>query len=152
MTAIVEKELVHAPLASADRFLKAFLADHPTTNGEGARVFLHAGDTAQPAIVSLQLAHRPEDMTPRYKVHWEAEGGGPYPVFDGELTVGADEDYDSFWLVIDGGYAPPLGIAGQMFDSVIGRRIATASARGLLAEMRKAIEVRFAAQELAKRS
>jgi hypothetical protein len=132
--------------------LKAFLAEHAAPNGEGARVLLHAGEAAQPAIVSLHPAHRPADMTPRYKVHWEAERHGPYPVFDGELTVGADEDYDAFWLVLDGSYAPPGGIVGEVFDAVIGHRIAMASARSLLTDMRTQIEARFAAQELAKRS
>ena len=152
MTAIVEKELVHAPLASANTFLQAFFAAHPAPKGPGARVLLHAGDTTQSAIVCLQPAHRPEDMTPRYKVQWEAEGGGPYPVFDGELTVGGDEDYNAFWLVLDGAYAPPGGVAGQVFDAVIGRRIAATSARGLLSEIRIEIEALFAAQESAKRS
>ena len=151
MTAIVEKELVHAPLGSADTFLQAFLVAHPAPKGDGARIVLRAGDTAQSAIVTLHPARRPADMTPRYRVHWEAEDGGPYPDYDGELTIGADEDYNAFWLVLDGAYAPPGGVAGQLFDAVIGRRIAAASARGLLSEIRAEIEARFAAQEGAKR-
>jgi hypothetical protein len=150
MTAIAQKELVHAPLASANTLLQAFFAAHSAPNGPNARIVLHAGDVAQSAIVSLDPAHRPEDMTPRYSVHWEAEGGGPYPVFDGELTIGSDEDYNAFWLVLDGAYLPPGGVAGQVFDAVIGRRIATASARGLLSEIRSEIEALFGAQESAK--
>jgi hypothetical protein len=150
MTAIVEKELVHAPLASANGFLKLFFATRAAPKGEGARILLHAGDAAHSVIVTLQPAHRPEDMTPRYHVHWEAESGGPYPVYDGELSIGADEDYDAFWLVLDGTYAPPGGPAGKVFDVVIGQRIAAASARGLLSEIRAEIEVLFSAQERAK--
>ena len=152
MSAIVEKDLVHAPLASANYFLQAFLAAHPAPKGAGARITLHAGDAAQPAIVSLEPAHRPEDMTPRYRVHWEAEGGGHFPIFDGELTVGADDDYDAFWLLLDGAYAPPGGVAGQLFDAVVGHRIAATSARGLLTEIRLEIEALFTAQERAKPS
>jgi hypothetical protein len=151
MTAIVQRELVHAPLASANTFLQAFFAAHPAPNSPDARIVLRAGDAAQPAIVSLHPAHRPEDMTPRYSVNWAAEGGGPYPVFDGELTIGSDEDYNAFWLVLDGAYSPPGGVAGQVFDAVIGHRIATASARGLLTEIRSEIETLFGAQESAKR-
>jgi hypothetical protein len=150
MSALTEKELVHAPLASANGFVQAFFAAHALRDGEGARIVLHAGDAAHPAIVSLHPAHRPEDMTPRYRVHWEAESGGNYPVYDGELMIGADNDYDAFWLILDGAYVPPGGVAGQLFDALVGHRIAVAAARGLLTEMRADIESRFAAQELAK--
>jgi hypothetical protein len=151
MTTIAEKDLVHAPLASADRLLQAFFAAHSAPAASSARIVLHAGDAEKPAIVSLKRAHRPEDMTPRYAIHWEAEGGGPYPVFDGELTVGADDDYNSFWFVLDGAYAPPGGVAGQLFDATIGRHIADATARGLLSEMRVETEAIFEAQESTKR-
>ena len=150
MTPIAEKQLVRAPLASAHRFVHAFMADHRAPKGNGARVTLRAGDAAQPAIVVLQAVHRPQDMTPHYKVHWEAESGGPYPVFDGELTIGGDEDYNAFWLDLNGVYTPPGGLAGGLFDAVIGRRIADATARGLLAEIRTTIENLFAAEERAK--
>jgi hypothetical protein len=150
MTAIVEKELVHAPLASASGFLNAFFANHAVSKGEGARISLHAGKASHDVIVTLKPAHRPEDMTPRYHVHWEAEGGGPYPIYDGELSIGADMDYDAFWLVLDGTYTPPGGPAGKVFDVVVGRGVAAASARGLLAEIRAEIDVLFLAQERAK--
>jgi hypothetical protein len=151
MSSIVEKELVHAPLSAADSLLQAFLATHRSPEDAGARVVLHAGDVARAAIVRLEAAHRPEDMTPRYRVHWEAPEAGPYPVYDGELLIGADNDYDAFWLRLDGAYTPPGGIAGQVFDAVAGHRIASAVARNLLTEMRVAIEMLFADQERAKR-
>jgi hypothetical protein len=150
MTSIDEKELVHAPLASAGGFLEAYFAAHAGPKGDGARVTLHAGESAHTAIVTLTPAHRPEDMTPRFRVHWEAEDGGPYPIYDGELSIGADDDYDAFWLVLDGGYEPPGGPAGKVFDVVVGRGIAAAAARGFLAEIRTEIESRFGAQERAK--
>jgi hypothetical protein len=151
MTPIAAKELVRAPLASAASLLAAFLAAHPAPKGEGARVVLHAGDFEEPAIVSVKPAHKPGDMTPRYAIHWEAEGTGPYPQFDGELTIGADEDYNAFWFILDGAYVPPGGVAGKLFDAAIGHRIAEATAQGLLREMRTEIEAHFEAQERAKR-
>jgi hypothetical protein len=151
MSAIVEKELVHAPLAAADSLLRAFFAIRRAPEGIGARIVLHAGDVAHAAVVRLEPAPRPEDMTPRYRVHWEAAEGGPYPAYDGELLIGADNDYDTFWLLSDGTYTPPGGIAGQVFDAVAGHRIAGAVARNLLIEIRVAIETLFAAQEQAKR-
>ncbi len=151
MTPIDERRLVHAPLGSAGRLLEAFFAAHRAPKGAGARLVLHAGDAAQAAIVGLRPAHRPQDMTPHYKVHWEAEGGDLYPVFDGELDVASDEDYNAFWLVLAGVYAPPGGVAGRLFDVAIGRRIAEATARGLLEEICAGIESAFAAEERAKR-
>lgn len=150
MTEIVEKEPVAAPLASAHPLLTAFFAAHPSQGGDGARVLLHAGGAVQAALITLEGAHRPGDMEPRYRVHWESEGGGPYPIFDGELRIGADEDYNAFWLILEGGYKPPGGVAGQVFDAVIGHRIAAAAARNLLTEMRTEIEAKFTAQERAK--
>jgi hypothetical protein len=152
MTKIAEKELVHAPLASADTFLRAFFAAHPAPEGAGARIVLHAGDAEKAVIFHLHPAHRPEDMTPRYAVRWQPEDDGPYPVFKGELTIGGDNDYSTFWLVLEGEYAPPGGVAGEVFDAVIGHRIARASARGLLREIRTEIESDFAARERAKPS
>jgi hypothetical protein len=152
MTSIVEKDLVHAPLASADRLLQAFFAAHPEPDGAGAHIVLRAGEAAQAAIVTLKRAHRPADMTPRYAIHWEAEGGGLYPNFDGELSVESDEDYNAFWFVLNGSYEPPGGVAGQLFDAAVGHRIAETTARGLLSEMRAETEAIFAAQESAKRA
>jgi hypothetical protein len=150
MTPIAEKQLVRAPLASAHRLLHAFFAAHPAPKGAGARVTLRAGDAKQAALVVLQQVHRPQDMTPHYKVHWEAESGGPFPVFDGELIVGGDEDYNAFWLRLAGVYVPPGGLAGALFDTAIGKRIAEETSRTLLAEIAAAIEDRFAREELAK--
>jgi hypothetical protein len=150
VTPIAEKLLVRAPLASAHRLLQAFLDGHPAPKGAGARIVLRAGEAAQPALVVLQQVRRPQDMTPFYKVHWEAEGRGPFPVFDGILTVGGDEDYNAFWLTLEGVYVPPGGVAGQVFDAVIGRRIAETTARGLLEQIRSAAEALFAAEERAK--
>jgi hypothetical protein len=150
MTPIAAKQLVRAPLGSAHRLLQAFFAANPGAKGARARVKLRAGDASQSAVVMLRQVHRPQDMTPHYNVHWEAESGGPFPVFDGELTIGADEDYDAFWLELHGVYAPPGGLAGQLFDSVIGRRIADETSRRLLGEIAAAMERGFAREELAK--
>jgi len=152
MSSIDEKVLVHAPLASAARFLERYMAAHAAPAGNAALVTLRAGELEKGAVVSLVAARRPGDMTPRYAIHWESEQPGPYPVFDGELTVAGDEDYNAFWLTLEGVYVPPGGIAGQVFDAMIGRHIAEATARGLLTQIRDAGEGLFAAEERAKHS
>lgn len=151
MSSISERQLVHAPLPSADRLLSAYLAAHRTTKGDGARLILHAANLSEPAIVSVAGAHRPADMTPRYAVHWEAEHGEGFPVFDGTLTIDADEDYTAFWLVLEGTYEPPGGLAGKTFDVLLGHRIAAETARNLLGAIREDTETAFAAEERSKR-
>ncbi len=150
MSRISERVLVHAALPAADRLLSTFIAANPAPGGEGARVILHAANLSEPAIITVAASRRPGDMTPRYAVRWKAEGGGAFPEFDGSLLVEADEDYDAFWLVIEGAYAPPGGLAGQMFDAVVGNRIAVATTRDLLLAIRDAIEDVFAQEERRK--
>jgi hypothetical protein len=139
MTTLVERDLILAPLASADRCLRAFFESHPA-QGAGSRIVLRAGAIEQPAIAVVEAVRRPGDRTPRYSIHWEAASGGPYPEFDGELIVEADAAFNGFWLILTGAYVPPGGIAGQAFDVTLGRSIARATARDLLREMRVEIE------------
>jgi hypothetical protein len=152
MTQIEHRQLVHAPLASAGRFLDAFFAAHHDATGHDAQVTLHAGEIARDARVTLEPAHRPGDMTPRYSVHWRDAADGPYPHFEGTLTVAGDEDYSAFWLSLEGQYTPPGGIGGQIFDAVVGKRIAESTAGSLLAEIRDEIETQFNAEEARKAS
>lgn len=149
MTEIAEKILVTAPLGSAARLLAHFMEQHPGPNGS-ARLTLRFRDLEAPALVSLTPDRQPGDMTPRYRVHWEAAEGAHYPVFDGALTVGGAEDYNAFWLILNGGYEPPGGIVGKVFDAVVGHKVAEETARGLLADMRDAIERDVAREEAQK--
>jgi hypothetical protein len=149
MTRIAAKQLVRAPLASASRFLDDFFNAHREANGE-AHVALKAGDLAREALVTLTPAHQAGDMTPRYGVSWKDAQDGPFPHFNGTLVVESDEDYGAFWLALGGTYTPPGGIGGRVFDAVIGNRIADATARGLLVEIRDEAERRFALEEAGK--
>ena len=149
MTQIEQRQLVHAPLASAKRFLDGFFAAHAGTDGD-ARITLHAGEFARNAIVTLTPAPRPADMTPHFTVDWKDADNGPYPDFHGTITVAGDEDYNAFWLVLEGTYAPPGGIGGQIFDAVIGKRIAESTALRLLDDIRVETERLFEAEEARK--
>lgn len=149
MTNIAERELVHAPLAAASDLIGVFLTENAAPGGSGARVLLEAGNFNQPATVTVNLNHQPGDMTPRYAVHWEAQGDGSdmFPLFDGVLLVESDEDYNSFRLAIHGTYEPPGGIPGKMFDAVLGHRIAAETTRNLLRRVRESIETHFQREE-----
>jgi hypothetical protein len=86
----------------------------------------------------------------RMSVEWEPAGGGPFPRFRGTLVASNDEGYESFSLVLDGAYEPPLGASGAAFDAALGHRIAIATARNLLSEVRDGIEKAYAASEYSK--
>jgi hypothetical protein len=140
LTTVSEKDLVLVPLTSAEPLLRAFFAASRVGNG------------THTAIDGIERVHLPDGMTPCYTVHWEAEDGGPYPSFDGELTVDADENFNGFWIVLTGAYIPPGGTAGQLFDLAVGNRIAKNTARGLLREIRVEIEAHYRVQTQRKAS
>ena len=82
---------------------------------------------------------RTKPAYPGYKLldlSWAPRDGGPYPTFNGTLSVAQDAIGWSR-VEIDGTYQPPFGIAGAAFDAVLGHRIAQQTALELLAEMRR---------------
>jgi hypothetical protein len=70
-----------------------------------------------------------------YRVAWptgRTPGGIPTPGFEGTITLRAGEDYNECELELDGRYEPPGGVAGKLFDDLVGRRIAHATLGSLL--------------------
>jgi hypothetical protein len=149
MTTIACRQLVHAPLGSAARFLTSFFDAHRIDDGQ-ACLTLHAGDLAREARVTIESAPTPGTMTPHYTVSWKDELDGPYPEFKGSIAVGGDNDYSTFWLDLQGSYAPPGGIGGKVFDALVGKRIADVTAETLLHEIAVEIERQFAVEEAKK--
>lgn len=114
-----------------------------------------AGGDATGALHKDVIATYAEGTDPMHfdqpwKIHWTPAEGGPYPDFDGELTVRADEDYPTSILELTGSYRPPLGVPGAIFDAVLGKRIAEATARELLRTIGENMEARYRAEEAAK--
>lgn len=70
---------------------------------------------------------------------WTPANGGPYPDFNGLLTVHY-ADGGLAELQLSGKYAPPLGPVGKGFDLVLGQRIAANSCRNLLKDLGRRIE------------
>jgi hypothetical protein len=108
------------------------------------------GDLEKEVTVTYGEGVDPMHFDQPWTVQWSPVGGGPYPDFEGTLTVRADEDYTSSVLELQGTYQPPLGIAGAAFDAVAGSRIASATAREFLATVGRNIEERFKSDEAAK--
>jgi hypothetical protein len=101
-------------------------------------------------LVSYRKGQDPLRFDEPWLVHWTPQGGGPYPDFDGELTVRADESYRRAVLELRGEYKPPLGTFGQAFDLVLGAKIAARTARALLQEIARVMEERFNGEEALK--
>ena len=104
---------------------------------------------AHTVVLDIRISSRPAEYEARFDVEWKPSSGGLYPSFSGELSI-ENENYDSFWLVLEGTYEPPFGVIGSAFDAVVGRRIAGQSARELLARIAASMEAGFQADEDAK--
>ena len=118
------------------------------------RVPVSAGSGAsgieKDVIVTFGSAIDPLHFDQPWHVKWTPHGGGPYPDFEGTLTVRADDDYCSCVLELQGNYEPPFGVAGAAFDAVVGSRIASATAREFLRTVSRDIEEQYRTEEAAK--
>jgi hypothetical protein len=68
-----------------------------------------------------------------YSIAWQPVGPGPFPAFAGTIFVTPSDEKETESIVtLDGHYHPPLGVAGDVFDAIVGKHIAQASAADLL--------------------
>jgi len=160
MSRLSERTLVHCSVNQAAAHLARYFKARGNSDGDVARLNLRA-DVPGPgakgtmrlertAIATLVPRHAPGEMLPHYAVTWAPEHAGPYPTFSGDLAIENADDYQSFYLVLDGNYEPPLGAVGAAFDAVVGHRIAELTARNLLATIADSIEAGFLAVERTK--
>ncbi len=80
-----------------------------------------------------------------WEVRWIPEPGGTYPTFEGKLCAYPEQDRTV--LELSGEYTPPLGLAGEAFDRVLGYRITTDTAHDFLANIAGEIKVRYGLEE-----
>jgi len=76
------------------------------------------------------------------EIAWQPEGTVMFPRFEGTLVVWGEDDPASSFVELSGHYTPPLGAAGQVFDEIIGFKIAQTTAKQFLAEIKREIEAR----------
>lgn len=158
MSTLFHRRYLACPYDRARRELEETLQELATTGRpvmQRLRVPLPSADGGGPslekdAIVTYGVGQDPLHFDQPWTVRWTPADGGPFPEFDGTLTVRADEDYTTCALELRGTYEPPLGIPGAMFDSVLGSRIASATAREFLKEIGTRIEDRYHREEAAK--
>jgi len=144
MTTIHEFLTVLCPFDQISKAAAAYVASLPSDDGKPV-VALRAkvNDITIERKADLVLKHA--RAYPGYEImdiEWRPHDGGPYPVFRGTLSV-EDEGGNFSRIDLDGAYAPPLGVAGAMFDAVVGHHIATEVAKQLLGEIKMGFELAF---------
>lgn len=150
MRAVAEKVRVLAPFDSAGRYLDSFFANHRIERKGPARVTLAVGGITRAVEVTTEPLCRPGVRVPGLRIHWKSMHAGAYPIFDGDLVAFSDDDGRAFWLVLSGGYEPPGGVSGKLFDEIVGQKIADASVQAFLNNVRLAVERHFAAETRAE--
>ncbi|MGB6985972.1 MAG: hypothetical protein WBD74_08395 [Candidatus Aquilonibacter sp.] len=110
---------------------------------------LSSAEITKDVTVAVSTAVDPNHFDQPWQLHWEPVSG-PYPSFDGTLTIRADEDYTTSILELQGNYKPPLGALGAAFDSMLGSRVAHETARELLQSIGERIEAKYNSEEAAK--
>ena len=154
MTTLHERCLVDCPYLRARGYLAEMLQPYVQDRREQI-LTLNAALPHAPALQKNVLVRYTADVDPMHfdepwHVSWTPQGGGPFPDFNGSLTVRADEKYEAAILELSGEYTPPLGVAGRAFDAALGHTIATVTAQSLLANLAGGMERRYSAEEAAK--
>lgn len=153
MSEVYEHRVVACPYKIAREYLSGDMKELAQSHDPitlTLRAPLAGADVRKDVIVTFARSADPMHFDEPWSVHWTPEGGGPYPDFKGELTVRADEDYTTAILELRGKYQPPGGIVGAAFDRALGTKIASATAKALLAEIAAGMEVRHARDERSK--
>lgn len=152
MSELLERRYVRCPYHLAQRYLSGAVGAR-AASGEPDRLTLTlsvpGAELVKDVVVTFSGAIDPMHFDEPWHIHWKPQAG-PYPEFDGELTVRADETYEAAQLELRGAYRPPGGALGAAFDKVVGAKIAAATARALLERIGKEMEARYASDESAK--
>ncbi len=146
MTQLRDHVAVARSVDDAQSRLDAYLASLRGQDGI-ARMRLRvplASDGVQLSLdreVCVEAARaRDDNLNDLIRISWKPEGSVVFPIFEGTLVVWGEDDPKASFIEIDGRYTPPFGAAGQMFDAVIGHRIAQQTARELLNDLKAAVE------------
>lgn len=149
MSRVEQSTIVHCPFDAGLSHIGNFFRMYESADGRVAKISLHvtaaiAGlekplSTHRSAIATLVPPPETIGTDACYRVHWEPEVPGPYPLFTGELFVEPAGRRESLSLRLRGVYTPPLAFLGDGGD-VIGNTLAIATANQLLLQISEFIE------------
>ena len=154
MSELLERRYCRCPYHLARRYLaeavrgsaKSGQADHLIL-----RLAVPGGELVKDVVVTFGKSADPMHFDEPWHIHWRPQAG-PYPEFDGQLTVRSDESYETALLELRGSYRPPGGAIGAAFDWAVGSRIASSTAQALLERLGSQMESRYTSDEAAKAS
>ena len=153
---LAERISIAIPLDRVPHYLERFFADPRNADAREATLRLTVpgpprGAAREHTVLATLVragSGRWNGWNDSAEVSWHPESGGPYPIFLGELKILADEDCESAWLVVDGGYIPG-GAAGRAFDTA-DHAVVQGTARQLLSQLKTAVERYHGDEELAQ--
>ena len=152
MSQLLERRVVGCPYNLAQRYV-ADSVGPSARSGVATRLELTVSgpglELTKNVVAWFAPSTDPMHFDQPWRLRWMPKAG-PYPEFDGELTVRADETYQTSLLELRGTYRPPGGALGAAFDWAAGSRIATATARELLKRIGEEMESRYQRDEQAK--
>jgi hypothetical protein len=135
---------VKAPSGFALAFLNTYIRDRAGVDGEACLPLRYtltrlAGLTLERDVaVRVEYVLQPGDAPATLDITWEPDAS-LFPSFRGSLHAEGTAKAECM-LTIDGKYDAPGGVAGQLFDAMLGVRIAEGTIVGLLEQFRDAIE------------
>ncbi|MGP6157282.1 MAG: hypothetical protein ACLPYS_07205 [Vulcanimicrobiaceae bacterium] len=148
-TTVVASEHVDCPPEEVEAYLEHFLYGLVASDGTlvlelrapASALGLPGQLALEKRVVAKLTYDRDADELNRIvSLSWTPEGSGPFPSFSGTVVADAAVDTEGSVVSIAGRYAPPGGMAGDVFDALVGRRIARATIRELLERIRDGIE------------
>ena len=153
MSTLKETAIVETPYAQAADLVENYLLKAVDANGKLTLELTAAAAGLQlerPVDVTFHRVPGP-NQTVEFRISWEAIDTAFLPAFHGTLTVAEDETYKTCRLILEGTYDPPLGVAGAVFDAVLGSRIAATTATELLEKLRTFLNASYQEVEREKR-
>jgi hypothetical protein len=135
---------VKAPSGFALAFLNTYVRDRAGVDGDSCLPLRYtltrlAGLTLERDVaVRVEYVLREQDIPATLDIAWEPDAS-LFPSFKGALRADATGKAECT-LIIDGQYDAPGGVAGQLFDAVLGVRIAQATIVQLLEQFRDVVE------------
>ncbi|HEX3456865.1 MAG TPA: hypothetical protein VHR97_02830 [Candidatus Baltobacteraceae bacterium] len=145
MSNLQQDSIVRCPYHLAQRYLADSIGAKAISGEQSVltlTVSLPGMNLVKDVIVTFGTAVDPMHFDQPWHIHWKPQAG-PYPDFDGQLTVRADETYKTARLELEGSYRPPGGVLGQAFDHTIGSRVASATAQALLKRLGEEMETHY---------
>lgn len=135
MSTIYGTVLLDCPFSACLTYIEEFFNERHSLALKGMRT------VKTDVLLQYELVADEEDTARLHDalaIRWRPKARLPLPSFRGSLTVRPHMTRTE--LRLKGGYLPPLGAAGKIFDAVVGKNIARDTIRGFLRQVKIFVE------------